>query len=205
MIERIMGEKIGMTQVFVGEKAIPVTAINLGTWFVTGLKTQERDGYVAVQVGSLRDKYASKEFQSDWLKSLKTHFRYIKEIRMEQPDDTLQIGQVLDFRNYVAQGDTVHVKGSSRGRGFQGCVKRHGFGGFGASHGSTMMRRPGSVGFMRSQGRIIKGKRFPGQMGVEASVVKNLEVIQIQTDAPVILVKGSVPGHSGSFVVISKA
>lgn len=205
MIERIMGKKIGMTQIFVGERVVPVTAINLGNWFVTGLKTEERDGYIAVQVGCLRDKYESKEFQADWLRNLKTHFRLVKEIRMDQSDDTLQIGQALDFRNYVAQGDSVDVKGASRGRGFQGCVKRHGFGGFSASHGSTMMRRPGSVGFMRSQGRIIKGKRFPGQMGSETVVLKNLEVIQIQQDAPVIFVKGSVPGHSGSFVIISKA
>jgi len=205
MIGRIWGKKIGMTQLFVGEKVIPVTAISLSDWFVTGIKTQERDGYVAVQVGCLRDRYAGKEFQSDWLKSLKTHFRLVREIRMTEPDETLQIGQALDFRNYVALGDTVHVSGTTRGRGFQGVMTRHGFGGFPASHGSTMMRRPGSVGFMRSQGRVIKGKRLPGHMGAAAHAVKNLEIVQIETNAPVIFVKGSVPGHAGSFLFITKA
>ena len=84
-------------------------------------------------------------------------------------------------------------------------MTRHGFGGFGASHGSTMMRRPGSVGFMRSQGRVIKGKKLPGQMGAKQQAVMNLEVVQIEKNAPVIFVKGSVPGHAGSFLFISKA
>lgn len=205
MIGRIWGKKIGMTQLFVGEKVIPVTAINLSDWFVTGIKTQERDGYIAVQVGCLRDRYAGKEFQPEWLKSLKTYFRLVREIRMDQADETLQIGQALDFRNYVSLGDTVHVRGTTRGRGFTGVMTRHGFGGFSASHGSTMMRRPGSVGFMRSQGRVIKGKKLPGHMGAKQHAVMNLEVVQIEKNAPVIFVKGSVPGHAGSFLFISKA
>jgi large subunit ribosomal protein L3 len=124
---------------------------------------------------------------------------------MDQPDDSLQIGQALDFRNYVTQGDAIHVTGTSKGRGFQGGVKRHGFGGLPASHGSTMHRRTGSVSHMRSQGRVIKGKRLPGHHGVDQKVMRNLEVVQIEKDAPVILVKGSVPGHSGAFVFITKA
>lgn len=205
MIGRIWGKKIGMTQLFVGEQVIPVTAISVGNWFITGIKTQDRDGYVAVQVGCLRDRYVGQEFKPDWLKNLKTYFRVVREIRMDQPDETLQIGQAIDFRQYVALGDKVHVRGTTRGRGFQGVITRHGFGGFSASHGSTMHRRPGSVGFMRSQGRVIKGKRLPGHMGVEQCAVMNLEVVQIEKDAPVIFVKGSVPGHAGSFVFISKA
>lgn len=205
MIGRIYGKKIGMTQIFLDEAVIPVTAIDLGNWIVTGFKTQERDGYIAVQVGCLRDKYAKKTFQPEWLKKLKTYFRLVKEIKMDQADETLQIGQSLDFRNFVAQGDTVHVTGTTKGRGFQGGVKRHGFGGLPATHGSTMHRRTGSVGHMRSQGRVIKGKRLPGHYGVDQRVLKNLEVVQIEKDAPVILVKGSVPGYAGSFVFITKA
>ena len=199
MAKSIVGRKIGMTQIFSDkDKVVPVTAIDYSNWFITGMKNQERDGYDAVQVGSLRNKYIGKEFSDSWLRSKKKYFTVLREVDVFAPD--LALGQQVDFSSVFAQGDHVDVAGTTRGFGFQGVVKRHGFTGGRASHGPRFGRIPGSIGFMRSKGRVIKGKKLPGHLGNVQRVVKNLEIIKIEPEAKVLFVKGAIPGSSGSLI-----
>ena len=207
MITGIWGRKIGMTQVFAGEKAVPVTVFDVSNWVITLVKTKERDGYNAVQIGCIKDKYAQAGFAEAWLKKPNVYFRFFKEIKL--PDDAVVadfvIGAPIDMQAVFAVGDHVDVRGTSKGCGFAGVVRRHNFAGARASHGSTMGKRPGSLSFMRSQGRVIKGKKMPGHMGTTTHMVKNLGIVQVRPGDNLILVKGSVPGKAGSLVFIRKA
>lgn len=199
MAKSIVGKKIGMTQIFSDkDKVVPVTAIDCSNWIITDIKNQERDGYDAVQVGSLRKKYIDKDFSNSWLKSKKKYFTVMREVDTYAPD--LAVGQQVDFSNVFAIGDLVDVIGTTRGFGFQGVVKRHGFTGGKASHGPRFGRIPGSIGFMRSKGRVIKGKKLPGHLGNVQRIMKKLEIIKIEPEAKVVFVKGSVPGSSGSLI-----
>lgn len=193
-----------MTQLFVGDKVVPVTAIDVAHWVITNVKTKERDGYDAVQIGLPRDRYTSQAFAAEWLKKSSKFFRYIREIRLNQPMD-LAIGQPVPLASILAEGDEVDVTGVSKGCGFAGVVRRHDFNGPPGSHGSTMGKRPGAMSFMRSRGRVIKGKRLPGQMGGDHVMMEGLKVIKIEQDANVILIKGSVPGKAGTLVAVRKA
>lgn len=204
MITGIWGRKIGMTQVFVEDQVVPVTAIDMANWIVTNVRTDEKDGYHAVQVGYLRDRYVAQQFSPEWLKDLKKYFRYVREIRSPKVVENITIGQPVDFYTMLAQGNKVDVIGITKGRGFAGVVKRHDFTGAKASHGSKMGKRPGSSSSYRSQGRIIKGKRFPGHMGTLTRMMKQLDVVKVEPDAKIVLVKGSIPGHAGSLVFVRK-
>jgi large subunit ribosomal protein L3 len=204
MVSGIWGKKIGMTQVFDNDQVVPVTVIDMSNWVVTGLKTKDRDGYNAIQVGSLRKKFAGQTPTAAWMKKKQQYFDVIREIPMEVLPQNIAIGQPVDFYNEIQKGEQVNVFGITKGRGFAGVVRRWSFTGAPASHGSTMGNRPGSMSFMRSQGRVIKGKRLPGHMGVDQRVMKNLDVVQVEKDGPVILVKGSVPGHAGSLLFIQR-
>lgn len=204
MLRGLWGKKIGMTQVFSNEnKVVPVTAIDVSNWYVTQVKTNEKDGYMAVQLGCIKAKYSETEFSLEWIRSPRKYFSVFREVKLDNAAD-VAIGQQADFATIFAQGENVDVFGVSKGGGFQGVVKRHGFAGGTASHGPTFGRFTGSLSFMRSQGRVIKGKRMPGHMGVEKNVMKNLEVVKMESDAKVLLVKGSVPGKTGSLVFIRK-
>lgn len=205
MTARLWGKKIGMTQVFSNDKVIPVTAIDLGRWLVTNVKTKERDGYHAVQIGHVKDRYQLDAFSQDWLKKQNVYFDFIKE--MHVPDESAEyvVGKPARVLDLIAQGDNVDVTGTTKGHGFAGGVRRHGFTGGLSSHGSNMGKRPGSVSSYRSQGRIIKGKRLPGHMGFVSKMVKHLEIVQIDQDAHLILVSGSVPGKNGSLLCVRKA
>ena len=205
MTKEFWGKKIGMTQLFVGDKVVPVTAIDVAHWVVTQVKTQERDGYNAIQVGLPRDRYAQQSFSADWLKKLKKHFVFIKEVQMPSEVLDVTVGQPAHFHLQLAEGEAVNVTGTTKGGGFAGVVRRHGFAGAAASHGQTMGKRPGSLSFMRSRGRVIKGKRLPGHMGVLQRIMRKLDVVKIEQDSHVVFVKGSVPGKSGSLVFVKKA
>ncbi|HSW74045.1 MAG TPA: 50S ribosomal protein L3 [Candidatus Limnocylindria bacterium] len=205
MVLGLWGKKIGMTQVFSEQGVVPVTVIDVANWFVTRIKTQERDGYNAVQIGRVKDRYAQETFSAEWLKKPSTYFSFIKEVTLAQPAEGVTAGNPADFYSILAAGDKVDVSGKSKGAGFAGVVRRHGFAGSPASHGSTMGKRSGSLSFMRSRGRVIKGKRLPGHLGNESHMVKNLEVIRIEPDAKIVLVKGAIPGKSGSLVYVRKA
>lgn len=201
----VWGKKIGMTQLFVGDKVIPVTAIDVGNWVVTNIKTKERDGYDAVQVGLPKKRFQQKPFESEWLKKMTTYFALVREVNVENVGAELTIGQPIDLSALMTEGNALDVTGTTIGRGFQGTMKRHDFNGSPGSHGSTIGRRPGSLSFMRSRGRVIKGKRLPGHMGDKTRVTKNLKVVKFEQDARVVLVSGSIPGKSGSLVFIKKA
>ncbi len=202
MAAGIWGKKIGMTQVFTENKVIPVTAIDIANWVVTNVKTEARDGYNAVQVGRLRDRYVQKEFNADWLKKTNEYFSFVKEISVTDDVSSYVPGNAMDFKAFLTQGDNVDIVGRTKGHGFAGCVKRHGFTGGVASHGSDLGRKPGSSSSYRSQGRIIKGKKFPGHMGTINQMMRNLEIVKIDADANIILVKGSVSGKAGSLLSI---
>jgi large subunit ribosomal protein L3 len=205
MITGFWGKKIGMTQVFVEGKMIPVTVIDAGNWFITNIRTKERDGYNAIQVGYVRSKYAGLPFSTEWLKNLKQYFGLVREVKIEGDMPELTIGQTADVYTSFQQGDKVDVSGTTKGCGFAGVVKRHHFAGPRGSHGSKMGNRPGSLSFMRRQGKVIKGKRMPGHMGADWCMMRNLEVVRIEPEARVMLVKGAVPGKAGSFLRVLKA
>jgi len=207
MITGIWGRKIGMTQIFAGEKAVPVTVLDVSNWVVTQVKTKERDGYNAVQVGCIKDKHAQAGFADAWLKKPNAYFRFFQEIKLQDDAVTADfvVGAPIDVQAVLAAGDNVDVRGTSKGCGFAGVVRRHNFAGARASHGSTMGKRPGSLSFMRSQGRVIKGKKMPGHMGTTTHMVRNLGVVQVRPEDKLVLVKGSVPGKAGSLVFIRKA
>lgn len=202
----IWGKKVGMTQVFAGAKAVPVTVFDVSNWVITQVKTKERDGYNAVQMGCIKDKHAQASFVDTWLKKPNVYFRFFKEVALR--DDVTPefvLGTLVDIQAVLAAGDNVDVRGISKGCGFAGVVRRYNFAGGRASHGSTMGKRPGSLSFMRSQGRVIKGKKMPGHMGTTTHMVRNLDVIQVRPEDNLVLVKGSVPGKAGSLVFIRKA
>lgn len=194
-----------MTQFFSGDKVVPVTAVDLSTWLVTQIKTQERDGYQAIQVGCVKDRYKDATFAEDWIKKPKTYFSFLKEMSLDVPMDSLKVGEMLNFAQLIEVGNKVDVVGTTKGAGFAGVVRRHGFAGGPGSHGGKLGKKPGSSGFFRRQGRIIKGKKFPGHMGVLSKMMKGLEIVKVEPETNMVLVKGSVPGKAGSLLCIRKA
>jgi len=205
MVKGLWGKKVGMTQVFAGNKAVPVTVIDLSHWLVVRIKTKQQDGYDAIQVGCLRDRFVDKAFSADWLKKPSNYFSVMREVQIDQIGQDVAVGSPIDFHTKVTTGEHVDVFGRTKGCGFAGVVRRHRFAGPPASHGHTMGNRTGSLSFMRSRGRVIKGKRMPGHLGNVQRVMKGLEVVRVESDARVVLVKGSVPGKAGSLVYIRKA
>ena len=194
-MKAILGKKIGMTQLFTEKgDVVPVTLIQAGPCYVLQLKTVDKDGYEAVQIGfqALRKSRQGK-------KSMKgKEFMYIREF---EKVDEVKVGDTFDV-SIFAEGDMVKVTGISKGKGFQGAVKRHGFSGMGASHGVKHEHRTlGSVGSAFPQ-RVIKGKKMPGHMGAERVSVKNLKIIKIDAEKNIIALKGAVPGPNGNLVEI---
>ncbi len=205
MVNGFWGRKVGMTQVFAGDnKVVPVTAVDASGWYVTQIKSVDKDGYVAVQVAYVREKYQGKVFQQEWLQQKSKHFRWVKEIAVTQDLENIVVGQPFDFSMVVKPQDQVDVVGTTKGCGFAGVMRRHNFAGGVNSHGSMMGRRPGSISFMRSQGKVIKGKRMAGHMGVTRKTVKNLEVVQVNAQNNLVLIKGAMAGKPGSLVYVRK-
>lgn len=206
MLTSIVGKKIGMTQLFDDAgNVVPVTVVDVGNLFITQIKTKEKDGYLALQLGLLRDRFKGKAFVQDWLKAKRDHFVHIKEISLEKPIADIALGQAVSLDLFELQaGALVSVTGRSKGLGFQGVVRRWGFSGGPASHGSKFHRRPGAIGHMRTQGEVIKGKRFPGHMGCEQTTTKGLRIIRIDKENGCVFVKGAIPGKANSFVMIRK-
>lgn len=203
MIDALLGKKVGMTQVFTETGvAVPVTVIELGPNFVTQLKTLERDGYSAVQVGFSETKRLNMP-EKGHLKGLPP-LKHLREVRSENGDE-LTVGQQIDA-SIFAKGDKVDIIGTSKGKGFAGVVKRHGFAGGPKTHGqSDRHRAPGSIGASATPGRVFKGMRMAGHMGNERCTIQNLEVVEVYPDRNVMLVKGSVPGAKNQLLVVRKA
>jgi large subunit ribosomal protein L3 len=206
MIEGLLGRKIGMTQVFsrAGE-AIPVTVIELGPCVVTQVRSTDRDGYEAVQIGfgEVKPKSLTKPEQGHLAKAGRL-VRYLREFGADNVEE-YEVGQVLTADLFEA-GQIVDVTGTSKGRGFQGVIKRHGFHGGPKTHGqSDRHRAPGSIGAGTDPGRVWKGTRMAGRMGNARVTVQNLEVVEVMADRHLVLVKGSVPGAKNGLLMVRRA
>ncbi|MFQ5856195.1 MAG: 50S ribosomal protein L3 [Anaerolineae bacterium] len=201
----ILGKKVGMTQIFdeTGE-VVPVTVIEAGPCYVTQVKTEETDGYNAIQIGFEHiEERKLKKPQRGHLGTLPP-VRYLREIRTDDVDQ-YEVGQQVDAGIFET-GQRVDVTGTSKGRGFAGVVKRHGFRGGPKTHGqSDRHRAPGSIGATSTPGRVFKGMRMAGRMGGDRVTIQNLEVVRVDLDRNLLLVKGSVPGAKGGLVLVRDA
>jgi large subunit ribosomal protein L3 len=215
MLNKLLGTKIGMTQIFDEDRnSVPVTVIDIGGWFVTQIKTAEKDGYVALQLGLPRKRYRGKPFSKDvifeWLQSKDKFFEHIREVEVEVDDaSSYAVGQQILLKDFAVEEKDldkllVDVAGVSRGLGFQGVMKRWGFAGGPGGHGSTFHRSPGSIGNMCSQGNVVKGKKLPGQCGCKRVTVKGLKVARVDFDSNCLFVRGAVPGKKNALLFIRK-
>ena len=203
----LIGKKVGMTSTFsAAGKNIPCTIIEAGPCVVTQLKTEEKDGYSAVQIGFGERK------EVNVTKPMAGHFKKAKtspKAKLVEVDgfaEEVQLGQEIKVENVFAEGEYVEITGVTKGKGFQGVVKRHGFGGVGQStHGQhNRGRAPGSIGAASDPARVFKGMRMAGRTGGSQVTLENLEVLKVLPEDNMIVVKGSIPGHKGAYVVIWK-
>jgi large subunit ribosomal protein L3 len=201
----LIGKKIGMTHVFAPDgKMIPVTVVQVGPCVVTQVKTPETDGYAAIQLGfdEIPAKRLNRPIAGHLKKSTEKGFRVIREFRVQEPSDVVQ-GSVLDTQIFTI-GEKVTVSGVSKGRGFQGTIKRHKFSRGPETHGNRNHRKPGSIGNSAWPSKVIKGKKMPGQMGNTRETVKNLTIVDIRPNENIMLIKGAVPGFNSSILEIKK-
>jgi large subunit ribosomal protein L3 len=205
-MQGIIGRKVGMTQVYAEDgRAIPVTVIQAGPCVVVQRKTKQKDGYEAVQLGLVEDRKVKKV-----TKAMAGHFkkadlppcRVLREVRIDGKDEA-KVGDKVSVDQF-APGDTIVVTGTSKGKGFQGVVKRHHFRGGAATHGSMFHRAPGGIGASAWPSRVIKGMRAAGHMGAERVTQRNLQVVRVDAANNVLVVKGAVPGSGGGYLLIRK-
>jgi len=199
-----MGHKLGMTQLFLdGGRTVPVTVIEVGPCRVSQVKTQERDGYAAVQLAyqELPDRKASKPSKGHFAKANLPVFRYVREFRAS---GDAPVGATITV-GIFAKGELVDVTGVSKGKGFQGVMRRHHFHGGPRTHGSMFHRAPGSIGSSSSPSRVWKNMRMAGHMGNVRVTTQALEVMDVRPDEQLIFIRGSVPGARGGLVVIKKS
>ena len=202
----IVGEKLGMTQIFVDTRAVPVTVIKAGPCVVAQVRTQAVDGYDAVQLayGQLRPRDVTKPVKGHFDKAGAEPMHHLVELRTEDAG-TYTPGQELTADLFAA-GDTVDVVGVSKGKGFSGVMKRHGFAGLRSSHGVHKKHRsPGAIGACATPSRVFKGMRMAGQAGNQRTTILNLEVVQSDPERGLLLVKGAVPGPNGGLVMVRSA
>jgi large subunit ribosomal protein L3 len=202
MKKAILGRKIGMTQIFDKDgKVIPVTAIEAGPCTVVQVKNKDLDGYDAIQIGfgEIKDKKVNKPKKGHFKKASITPVKYLREFRLEEI--SYKVGDEIKA-DLFAEGEAVDITGTTKGKGFQGVIKRHGQSRGPMGHGSMYHRRPGSMGSTSTPGRVFKGKKLPGRMGGVTVTIQNLDIIKVDLDKNVLLVKGSVPGNKGSILKI---
>jgi large subunit ribosomal protein L3 len=202
----IVGEKLGMTQIFVETRAVPVTVIKAGPCVVAQIRTQGADGYDAVQLafGDVRARDVTKPLQGHYEKAGVDAGRYLVELRTDDAG-SYEVGQQVTVDAF-APGDIVDVVGVSKGKGFSGVIKRHGFSGLRSSHGvKGKHRSPGSIGACATPSRVFKGKRMAGQFGNQRVTMLNLEVVQSDPERHLLLVKGAVPGPNGGLLMVRSA
>ena len=202
----IIGKKVGMTSVYdANGKIIPCTVVEAGPCVVTQVRSTEVDGYEAVQLGydERKEKHTSKAIMGHFAKAQTTPKR--KLVEFKGFTDAKKLGDVVNV-DLFAEGDFVDVVGTSKGKGFQGVVKRHGFAGVGGqTHGQhNRLRAPGSLGASSFPSRVFKGMRMAGRMGGDRVKVQNLEILKVLTDKNLLIIKGSVPGAKGSYVLVEK-
>ena len=202
----LLGKKIGMTSVFSADgKNVPCTVIEVGPCVVTQVKTAEKDGYEAVQLGFIekKEKHTTAPMAGHFKKAGVAPQRHLAEFKGFENE--LKPGETVTV-DLFSEGDFVDIQGTSKGKGYQGVVKRHGFGGVGQStHGQhNRLRAPGSVGACSYPAKVFKGMRMAGQMGNEKVTVQNLRVVKVMPEHNVLIIKGSIPGSKGSIVLIEK-
>ena len=206
-MKTLIGKKVGMTQIF-DEKGnvIPVTVIEAGPCPVVQIKTVETDGYMAVQLGfgSVKENKVNKPEAGHFKKANVAAVKHLREFRACEECLDVKVGDEIKVDTF-AIGDKVDIQEITKGKGFQGVIKRHGQHRGPMGHGSMYHRRPGSMGSTSTPGRVFKGKKLPGHMGVEKVTVQNLEVVKVDLDKNAILIKGSVPGNKGSILKIRNA
>ncbi|MBO4778662.1 MAG: 50S ribosomal protein L3 [Bacteroidales bacterium] len=203
----ILGKKVGMTSIFLEDgKNVACTVIEAGPCVVTQIKSQETDGYNSVQMGfdDKKEKNTSRAELGHFKKANTTPKREVVEFR--NFDKEVNLGDILSVADILAEGDWLDITGTTKGRGFQGVVKRHGFGGVGeATHGQDdRQRAPGSIGACSTPSRVFKGMRMGGQMGGNQVKVENLQVMKVLPEKNVVLVKGAVPGAKGGYLIMTK-
>jgi large subunit ribosomal protein L3 len=198
----ILGKKLGMTQIYTEDgKAYPVTVVEAGPCCVVQVKTLDNDGYEAVKIGfpEVKERKVNKPLLGSFKKAGVKPFKVLKELRMVG----LQVGEFITVEKFT-KGDRISVSGISKGKGFQGVMKRHNFSGGPGSHGSMFNRAPGSIGASSYPSRVWKNQKMPGHMGSERVTVKNLEIVDVRTDQNILLIKGAIPGAIGTMVEIKK-
>ena len=206
MMKGLIGKKLGMTSVYDETgAAVPVTVIEAGPCVVVQRRDMEKDGYSAVQLGfeDQKEQRLTKPELGHFRKAGVDAKRVLKEFRVEESAE-IAVGDVVSASAFEEVG-YVDIVATGKGRGYQGAVKRHGFGGGRASHGGGWIRRPGSIGMCEHPARVFKGKKMPGQMGDKRVTTQNLKIMQVRAEDNLILVKGSVPGATGGIVVIKEA
>ena len=206
MVNKLFGKKIGMTRYFLeGGKSEPVTVVKIGPCVVTQKKTVEKEGYNAIQIGFAPkdEKRTNKPLKGHFEASGGKCFAHLNEVKVDDVD-AFELGQEIKS-DIFAIGDTVHVRGRSKGRGFAGVMKRWGFAGGRKTHGSRSHRVPGSIGCSADPARVVKGRKMPGRMGNTHVTTKNLKVVDIRADMDILLLKGPVPGATGNLLEIFKA
>ncbi|MEU5843004.1 50S ribosomal protein L3 [Rhodococcus sp. NPDC047139] len=206
-IKGILGTKLGMTQVFdENNRVVPVTVVKAGPNVVTQIRTEERDGYNAVQLayGAIAPRKVNKPVRGQFDKAGVTPRRHLVELRVENTSE-YEVGQELTAEVFE-DGAYVDVTGTSKGKGFAGTMKRHGFAGQGASHGTQAVhRRPGSIGGCATPGRVFKGTRMSGRMGSDRITTQNLSVHKVDAENGLLLIKGAIPGRKGGLVIVKTA
>jgi len=204
MIKAILGEKLGMSQIFDKEgKPVPVTVVKAGPCYITDIKTLKDDGYEAVQLGFGQTKRLKKPEEGRFKKAkIKEKLKYFREFKIEDIEalKTLKLGEKIEA-SVFQEGDKVMVSGISKGKGFAGVIKRHGFSRGPETHGSDHHRQPGSIGSMFPQ-RVIKGRKMPGHMGAERVTVKGLKVVKVLPETDTLLIKGAIPGPKKGLIEI---
>ena len=205
-MKTIIGKKVGMTQIFDEKgKVIPVTVIEAGPCLVAQVKSVETDGYNAIQLGfgDVKESKLNKPEKGHFAKAKLALKKHLREFRLDSVDG-VNVGDEIKVDTFQA-GDKIDVQGTSKGKGFQGVIKRHGQSRGPMGHGSMYHRRPGSMGPTSTPGRVFKGKKLPGHMGRVTVTIQNLDVIRVDMDKNVILVKGSVPGPKGAILKVKSA
>jgi len=205
MSRGLLGKKLGMTGVFTPQgRFVPATVIEAGPCVVTQIKTKAVDGYDALQLGfgAKKAKRVNKPLLGHFKKSGERCFEYLQEFAVENPAD-FSVGQEITVEMFQV-GEKVDVVGTTKGRGFAGAIKRHGFHRGPMTHGSKNIRPPGSIGSSAWPSRVVKGKKLPGQYGNDRKTVRNLEIIDIRSDNNLILLKGAIPGAASGLVAVNK-
>lgn len=206
MVTTILGKKLGMTQVWTEEgNLLPVTVIEAGPCVVTQVKSVKSDGYNAVQIGYgvIAERHVNKPTAGHFAKAGVEPTKHLHEVRLDVPA-TEKVGDVITVEA-LADAKQVHVSGISKGKGFAGVMKRYNFKGGPGGHGSHFHRAPGSVGQASAPSRVFKGKKLPGHMGSEKVTVRNLDVVKVDAEQGILLVKGAVPGAKGALLTIRMA